>query len=69
MKKFRGIIPPVSTTLDRNGNIDKIALKEVADFLIKKGVDGLFYLGTGGEFSQMKQAVDAFLNKKIGDFF
>ena len=53
MKKFRGIIPPVSTTFDGNGNIDKIALADVADFLIKKGVDGLFYLGTGGEFSQM----------------
>ena len=53
MKKFRGIIPPVSTTFDDNGNIDKIALADVADFLIKKGVDGLFYLGTGGEFSQM----------------
>lgn len=53
MKKFRGIIPPVSTTLDDDGNIDKIALTKVADFLIKKGVDGLFYLGTGGEFSQM----------------
>jgi 4-hydroxy-tetrahydrodipicolinate synthase len=42
MKKFRGIIPPVSTTFDDNGNIDKIALADVADFLIKKGVDGLF---------------------------
>ncbi|PWC21361.1 dihydrodipicolinate synthase family protein [Brenneria roseae subsp. roseae] len=53
MKKFSGIIPPVSSTFDSNGNIDKAAMKEVADFLINKGVDGLFYLGTGGEFSQM----------------
>ena len=53
MKKFRGIIPPVSSTFDNDGNIDKTAMKEVADYLIKKGVDGLFYLGTGGEFSQM----------------
>ncbi|MCV9877861.1 dihydrodipicolinate synthase family protein [Brenneria izbisi] len=53
MNKFSGIIPPVSSTFDSNGNIDKAAMKEVADFLINKGVDGLFYLGTGGEFSQM----------------
>lgn len=53
MKKFSGIIPPVSSTFDRDGNIDKTAMKAVADFLIQKGVDGLFYLGTGGEFSQM----------------
>lgn len=52
-KKFKGIIPPVSTTFDDNGDIDKVALQHVADFLIEKGVDGLFYLGTGGEFSQM----------------
>lgn len=53
MKKFRGIIPPVSSTFDSHGVIDKAAMKHVADFLIKNGVDGLFYLGTGGEFSQM----------------
>ncbi|CAJ0996401.1 dihydrodipicolinate synthase family protein [Sodalis praecaptivus] len=53
MRKFRGIIPPVSSTFDSKGNIDKTAMKTVADFLIKKGVDGLFYLGTGGEFGQM----------------
>jgi 4-hydroxy-tetrahydrodipicolinate synthase len=56
MKKFSGIIPPVSSTFDRDGNIDKTAMKAVADFLIKKGVNGLFYLGTGGEFSQMNAA-------------
>lgn len=53
MKKFKGIIPPVSSTFDNDGNIDNVAMKAVADFLIQKGVDGLFYLGTGGEFSQM----------------
>lgn len=53
MKKFSGIIPPVSSTFDRDGNPDKTAMQAVADFLIAKGVDGLFYLGTGGEFSQM----------------
>ncbi|MFS2225171.1 dihydrodipicolinate synthase family protein [Pantoea sp. B65] len=52
-RKFKGIIPPVSSTFDASGNIDNTALQSVADFLIGKGVSGLFYLGTGGEFSQM----------------
>ena len=56
MKKFSGIIPPVSSTFHRDGTLDKKAMREVADFLINKGVDGLFYLGTGGEFSQMNTA-------------
>ncbi|EMZ59890.1 dihydrodipicolinate synthetase family protein [Escherichia coli 174900] len=56
MKKFSGIIPSVSSTFHRDGTLDKKAMREVADFLINKGVDGLFYLGTGGEFSQMNTA-------------
>lgn len=56
MKKFSGIIPPVSSTFNCDGTIDKKAMRQVADFLINKGVDGLFYLGTGGEFSQMNSA-------------
>lgn len=50
---FQGIIPPVSSTFDSDGNVDSKATLEVANFLIKNGVSGLFYLGSGGEFSQM----------------
>ncbi|MEB2307674.1 dihydrodipicolinate synthase family protein, partial [Citrobacter braakii] len=50
------MIPPVSSTLHRDGTLDKKAMREVADFRINKGVDGLFYLGTGGDFSQMNTA-------------
>lgn len=42
MKTFRGIIPPVSSTFNRDGTIDKAAMQQVADFLINKGVNGLF---------------------------
>ncbi|CAK8742213.1 putative 2-dehydro-3-deoxy-D-pentonate aldolase YjhH [Sodalis praecaptivus] len=44
MRKFRGIIPPVSSTFDSKGNIDKTAMKTVADFLIKKASMGCFIL-------------------------
>lgn len=50
---FQGIIPPVSSTFDDNGNVDNKSADRVADFLIEQGVNGLFYLGSGGEFSQM----------------
>lgn len=50
MKKFCGVIPPVITVFDGNGRIDLEACRRHADFLIEKGVDGLAYLGTSGEF-------------------
>lgn len=50
MKKFCGVIPPVITVFDGNSRIDLEACRRHADFLIEKGVDGLAYLGTSGEF-------------------
>lgn len=53
MKKLCGVNPPVITIFDDNYKIDIEASKRQADFLISKGVDGLAYLGTSGEFSIM----------------
>jgi 4-hydroxy-tetrahydrodipicolinate synthase len=39
------------TPFDRNGNIDETRLGELTDFLIQGGIDGLFPLGTTGEFA------------------
>src|SRR5699024_11683462 len=50
---FHGIIPPVSIIFDQDGELDKKGMATVIDFLIDAGVDGLFFLGSGGEFSQM----------------
>lgn len=55
MKKFSGCIPPVSSTFTPDGRVDRAAAKRLADYLIEHGVHGLFYLGTGGEFSQMSR--------------
>jgi len=52
-KQFRGVIPPVSTLFDQAGQIDEKSMKLLIDSLIEAKVDGLFFLGTGGEFSQM----------------
>lgn len=51
MKKLCGVNPPVITIFDEKGRIDIEASRKQADFLISKGVDGLAYLGTSGEFS------------------
>ncbi|PLR81659.1 4-hydroxy-tetrahydrodipicolinate synthase [Bacillus canaveralius] len=50
---FQGIIPPVSTIINENGSLDEKGMGKLIDFLIESGVNGLFFLGTGGEFSQM----------------
>ncbi|EGL81465.1 Dihydrodipicolinate synthase [Caldalkalibacillus thermarum TA2.A1] len=50
---FKGIIPPVPTIVDEQGDLDKDGMKKLLDHLIEAGVHGLLILGTGGEFSQM----------------
>ncbi|RLM28090.1 dihydrodipicolinate synthase family protein [Brenneria alni] len=54
--KFSGIIPPVSSIFAANGSLDEAGMQRVIDYLITAGVNGLFFLGTGGEFSQMSAA-------------
>lgn len=51
--QFSGIIPPVSTIFSSDGRLDKTGTGELIDALITAGVDGLFFLGSGGEFSQL----------------
>ncbi|MDR1774237.1 MAG: dihydrodipicolinate synthase family protein [Clostridioides sp.] len=49
--KLAGVNPPVVTIYTIDGKIDMEANYKHADFLISKGVDGLAYFGTSGEFS------------------
>jgi 4-hydroxy-tetrahydrodipicolinate synthase len=62
--KFKGIIPPVSTIFDEQGQFDRQGTGIIIDYLIASGVDGLFFLGTGGEFSQM--SIDQ--RKEVAEF-
>lgn len=48
--KIQGIIPAMVTPMDKNQEIDVEATRRHIDFLISKGVDGIFILGTNGEF-------------------
>lgn len=62
--QFSGIIPPVSTIFTAEGKLDKQGTAALIDDLIAAGVDGLFFLGSGGEFSQLnveeRKAIAAF---------
>jgi 4-hydroxy-tetrahydrodipicolinate synthase len=53
LMKFSGIIPPVPTIFTDDGLFDPAGMALVIDHLVGAGVDGMFFLGTGGEFSQM----------------
>lgn len=65
MKRLCGVNPPVITIFDKDKKIDFAALKKHADFLIEKGVDGLAYLGTSGEFSIMNMEEKKMLIKEM----
>lgn len=51
--QFSGIIPPVSTIFTADGQFDKASTAALIDDMIAACVDGLFFLGSGGEFSQL----------------
>ncbi len=48
---LEGIWAPTPTAIDPQGLIDPKALRSMVDFLIEGGIDGLFPLGTTGEFA------------------
>jgi 4-hydroxy-tetrahydrodipicolinate synthase len=51
MKKLEGIIAPMATALTHDEKIDLKNTRVLVDFLIDGGIDGLFPLGTSGEFA------------------
>src|SRR5712691_11894173 len=48
--QIRGIIPPVTTPMQANEDLDLPRLRWFLDHLIDAGVHGVFVLGTNGEF-------------------
>lgn len=53
MKKLYGVVVPMTTPFNKNGTVDITALEEETDFLIEKGVHGLYPCGTTGEMLLM----------------
>jgi 4-hydroxy-tetrahydrodipicolinate synthase len=61
--KLTGIIPPIVTPMKDDESIDLEGLRRHIDFMLARQVDGIFVLGTTGEFyaldEQEKHAVTA----------
>jgi len=53
VKKFPGIVPPVITVFDSDGEIDGEKTKRFIQHLIDEGVHGIFIAGSTGEYSLM----------------
>lgn len=62
--KLRGVIPPVPTIVDQNGNFDRDGMGKVIDKLIQSNVNGLLFLGSGGEFCHMTNQ----MRKEVAEF-
>jgi len=51
-----GIVPPVCTPLDADGEVDDASLERHIGFLLDAGVNGLFMLGSSGEVAYLTDA-------------
>ena len=67
MKLFEGIITPIVTPFydDQNQTINYEATKQLIDYLIDKGVQGIFILGSNGEFHVIDEAEKIEFAKKV----
>ncbi len=50
---LRGVVVPILTPLNSNEEVDVRGIRRLADFLIERGVDGIFALGTTGEVPRL----------------
>jgi len=69
--KIEGVLVPVVTPFDANGQIDFVALGKLLDFQINAGVKGIVACGTTGEYytfsDEERYRVMAFIAEHVGD--
>lgn len=67
--RFSGVIPPVPTLFDSHGEFDGVAQAILIEHLVSSPINGLFFLGSAGEFAHMSEAqraqVAEFCIKKV----
>ena len=49
LEKYKGVIPAFYACYDENGDVSVEGTKALVEFLIEKGVDGLYVGGSSGE--------------------
>lgn len=52
---FSGVVVPILTPLNSQEEVDVKGIRRLVDFLIERGVDGIFALGTTGEVPRLTQ--------------
>lgn len=64
---FKGIITPIVTPFNRDAeeSINYEALEPLIEHLIRKGVDGIFVMGSNGEFHVMDEIEKIILPKRV----
>ncbi len=70
-RKIKGVIVPLLTPFDARGELDTGALRRLVDFLVARGVKGLFPGGTTGEgpllsFEERRQLAEATVEAAAG---
>lgn len=68
MKRMHGVNTPLVTHFDQHGQVDFQAMKEHIDFLIAKGIDNLYPMGTIGEGNLMSVDERKKLAEKIVEY-
>jgi len=53
-EKLRGIIVPLVTPFKADGRVDAESLRKLVEYVIDGGVNGIFVMGTTGEFQYLK---------------
>lgn len=53
---LHGIIPPILTPVDSRGRFDETAMRSFVDWLIDRGVHGIFANGSTGEFTRFDES-------------
>jgi 4-hydroxy-tetrahydrodipicolinate synthase len=64
IENLRGVIPPVPTIVTQQEGLDRDGMAKVIDMLAQSGVNGLLFLGSGGEFCHMSNR----MRKEVADF-
>ena len=71
LEKYRGIFPAFYACYDKEGNVSKEGTKQLVEFLISKGVAGLYVGGSSGEciyltVEERKQTLEAVMEAAKG---
>ncbi|MBC7240426.1 MAG: dihydrodipicolinate synthase family protein, partial [Chloroflexi bacterium] len=74
MKEIKGIVVPVVTPFQRDESLNEAGLRTIVDYLVERGVHGLFPCGSQSEFwalttEEKKRVMDIVIEQNAGRAF